>query len=245
MWQWLIERRVISDPKPSTADLSQYGAAFLASGLCLDRAVTPQLLGWVRAGGTLVATLAPGLVDGHTRPDGRILRAVGVDVVQRPLDDHRLRVGTQETTLPRAVTFAYVPTKAFQGKVVARYADGQVCWLETPLGKGRIVLIGFAMSIAPKVAQQEVIPRYFAAARSKVWSVEADSIVEVFERVKSGHLLLFVLNRDYKRRRPAKLIFDRAREITDLRTGLQAIERKTLDLGRMWPGECRVIKVGL
>jgi len=243
MFNKLFERQIMVDPQPPTYDLSPYEYLYLPSGLCLARATQAKLIKFVQAGGTLVASLAPGLYDGHSKPDGRLLEKLKVEAVQLPFGDYLVRLGDEDLALPRAVVFTYTPKKGFKGKVVAKYANGKPCWIETRLGEGKVVLIGFAPSLSERVVREHVVPRCFGGARPTQWSLQGSKQIECFEKFKDGNMLLFVRNRDHKKIHKATLSFSRDRDVIDLRAGLKATNRKLIEMPRLLPGDCRIFKI--
>jgi hypothetical protein len=243
MSQWLLNHRIMSDPVPPDADLSRYQIAFLPSGLCLSTREREDILTFVRSGGTLVATLAPGLYDAYTKPDGTLIKVIGVEATLKKLGDHVIKLGEKDYSLPPAAVYSYQPTKAFKGRVLGRYASGEPCWIETALGLGKVVLIGFAATLSPEVVNKHVIPIAFGSARSREWKVDAGPIVEVFEKEKDGNRLIFVLNRDHRNCQPADITFSKAQDVVDLRGSLYRKLVGKLVMNRLWPGECRIFKV--
>ena len=190
-----------------------------------------------------MATLASRLYDGHNRPDGSLLRQIGLRAVRLPFRKHRVVLDGEETELPRTIVCSCQPTPAFRGRTVARYKNSKRCWIEALLGKGKVVLVGSASNLPADVTNRHIIPKVFAPARSKEWTIEAKPIVEVFEKVKNSHRLLFVQNRNCRRPHPAVIRFTRPRTVIDLRAGLRAKACNTLNVRRLWPGECRGFKV--
>jgi len=242
MFRRLHEARIQADPRPPMADLSPCRYVFVPSGLCLARETTKNLLGFVRRGGALLATLAPGLYDGRTRPDGTILKALGVAAEPLALGRHQIVFPRATLKLPPAISFAYKPLSSFKGKVIVRYKDGRPCWIDAPLGKGRVLLVGFAANLSAEAVSKHIIPAVFDRSSLADWKLDADHTIDCFVRVKGRSRLFFLTNRDYKSPRRAVLSFNKPHTVTDLRAGLTAESRRTIVLPRLSPGECRILK---
>jgi len=243
VFQSLLDARIQSDPRPPSADLTAYRYVFLPSGLCLATETTANLLRYVRAGGTLVATIAPGVYDEHTRPDGRILIAMNVTAEPLPLAEHKVILPARTVTLPHAAAFAYRPGPAFQGTVHGTYEDGRACWLDAPVGKGRIVLVGFAMNLSRGVVRKDLLPAIFSGAVARDWKLTADENVDCFVRVKDGWRIFFLTNKSFKRSYRAELALATPRDVIDLSAEIRVLRRKVISIPRLWPGQCRILKV--
>ena len=246
MCSLLFAGRVMNDPRAPSQDLSPYTHAFIPSGLALDRATTTRLLDWTKAGGTLVASLAPGVVDGHTRPDGRIMSAIDIEAVERPIGDYTAVLGGKRYKLPRAVVFSYKTGPAFAGVVGGKYGDGEPCWVETPLGKGKVILVGFASHLSAEVQTKFIIPQAFGNARSTQWTIDASTNVMTFVRHKDGASLIFLINNHFDisdAPTGATITFTRPRDVADLRAGLLRRKCKRIEVPKLFPGECRILKV--
>lgn len=238
------ELRIPNDPQPPMYDLSDYPYLVLPSGLCLAKRSQTDLIGYVRAGATLIATLAPGMYDEHTKRDGRLLDLIGVAPIQRPLGDHRMQPGGKMMKLPRAVVYGYDTTPQFGGRILGRYDDGVPCWLEAPLGKGKVVLAGFSAMIGAEAMRDHVLAAAIERERLCDWTFEASGKVDCFVRRKGDARVFFIINRDFRESHAAMLRFDRTHEIIDLRGAIGASGRSVVDVPRLWPGECRILRVG-
>ena len=144
---------LLSDAALPPDDVLDRHAVIFMSQRCIPDAAADRLLAWVERGGTLVASLACGQLDGLARPSRRMLDAFGIsdlaidgaDMSRRGIDGIPAReiAGTGVTT--RGVTAAVKPQGA---EVKATFADGGPAVLERRLGKGRLVATAFLLGHA-------------------------------------------------------------------------------------------------
>jgi hypothetical protein len=242
-WESLRRTFVPCDLLPPMADLSPYEVVFVPSGLCLAAGRMDNLIKYIRGGGTVIATLAPGLYDEYSKPDGRLLKAIGVTAKDLPMAKRTVTLSNGSITLPPAVVYSYATTKTFKGKVVARYKDGSPCWLEAPLGKGKVILIGWAANVSVPVLRTHVIPAVINRAALTDWRLETRDTIDCFVRQGDGYRLFFVTNESHEKPASATLTFDAPHDVIELRSAVRARARKTIAMPRLWPGEGRVFKV--
>ena len=235
--------RIMTDPQPTTRDFSRYPVLVLPSGMCLDREVTDRLLKHVRAGGTLMATLPPGLHDGHSRPDGRILRAIHVKPQQQSLGKRSVTIAGQAHDLPPAVTFAWGLGKSFAGRTLATYADEKPAIVEAPLAKGRVVLVGFSATVGESIFARAVIPSALDRNSLEDWSLAAPTDVDCLVKRKGDDRLVFLINNSFTEQRPLTLRLGRPHTVIDLKAGLQRRDVRRIRFENLRPGECRILKL--
>ncbi len=233
-----------SDPRPPSADLTSYRYVMVPSGLILEKETMQKLLAFVQQGGTLLGTLATGLYDEHTRPDGTILRTVGVEAVEKPLAEYTVRLpdGRKGRLSPAAV-FGFRTTPAFKGTVPARYEDGTPAWIDAPLGKGRIVLVGWAATAHGSWLGDEILPRVIDVRRVNDWTVTSTEQVDCFVRVKDSNRLFFITSLSPEKVQSVTLRFTRPHRIIDLRTSLSLDNRTEIRLPYLLPGDGRIFMV--
>ncbi|NLX03606.1 MAG: hypothetical protein GXY33_00525 [Phycisphaerae bacterium] len=238
----LAEMRVQPDLKPPSADLSPYRYVFLPSSLCLEKNVAGKLLDYAAAGGTVIATLAPGLYDEHSRPDGTFLKKLGVAAEALPIGEHGLTIDGEQTTLPHAVVYAYQVTDGVN--VLAKYTDGRAAVVDAPVGNGRVVLVGWAASLAPQLMADRVFPAVIDRKAFCDWTLDAaPGTIDCLVRYNDDYRLFFITNKSHEKVHGAKLAFDAAHDVADLRARLRLKNRQAVEFPALLPGECRILKV--
>jgi len=172
-----------------------------------------KIAGWVRAGGTLVATYLTGLVNetdlvyegGYPGPLRDLLGVWAEEIDMHPADEAPNRILVKKGAFARAKP-RYACDRVFDlihargAKVLATYADGwykgRPCLTVNRVGKG------LAYYLATDAEDAFLVDFYRAVAKAKgiVPIVRPAAGVEVLEREGGGRRLVFLLNHAAKTR---------------------------------------------
>jgi hypothetical protein len=244
---WHVQTEIVGEWRllegaPPAAPAGQAGAAIplelppvlvVPYGLFLNQETQGRLIEWIGRGGTLIATGPVGLYDEAGRTSAELLNAAFPQLDVARGDGASVALSGGGPTVRRRWTFSGVAPQQ-------TYADGLGAVVRGKLGRGEVVVTGFAHLDGPDAVAALVQQ---AVTRHAPPLVDADNpAAQLYLCRRARAYLLYVVNEDHAQPQPVRLKLARPLEVADLRLALSRGVQRELAC-TLLPGEGRVLRL--